>query len=84
MASVEISYFRTAWAEPTMSIAMPLQCSMQWDGLGNIFDLGLAWSEHRAGDVVTSGRDLVTGSKNATSAVVARGVLSISAAELEA
>lgn len=26
-------------------IAMPLQCSTQWDGLGHIFDHGRAWNE---------------------------------------
>ena len=25
-------------------IAMPLQCSTQWDGLGHIFDHGMAWN----------------------------------------
>src|SRR3712207_8462330 len=35
-------------------IAMPLQASTQWDGLGHIFDHGNAWNGRRAGDVVTS------------------------------
>ena len=39
-------------------IAMPLQCSTQWDGLGHIFDHGNAWNGRRAGDVVTSEGDL--------------------------
>src|SRR5699024_2955838 len=38
-------------------IAMPLQCSTQWDGLGHIFDRGMAWNGRRAGDVVTSDGD---------------------------
>ena len=42
-------------------IAMPLQCSTQWDGLGHIFDHGKAWNGRRAGEVVTSDGDLVTG-----------------------
>ena len=42
-------------------IAMPLQASTQWDGLGHIFDHGNAWNGRRAGDVVTSEGDLVTG-----------------------
>ena len=42
-------------------IAMPLQASTQWDGLGHIFDHGMAWNGRRAGDVVTSEGDLVTG-----------------------
>jgi kynurenine formamidase len=56
-------------------IAMPLQCSTQWDGLGHIFDHGYAWNGRRAGDVVTSDGDLVTGIEHAASAIVSRGVL---------
>ncbi|GAA1522010.1 kynurenine formamidase [Agromyces terreus] len=56
-------------------IAMPLQCSTQWDGLGHIFDHGFAWNGRRAGDVVTSEGDLVTGIEHAASAIVSRGVL---------
>ncbi|GEK87401.1 cyclase family protein [Microbacterium aerolatum] len=56
-------------------IAMPLQCSTQWDGLGHIFDRGMAWNGRRAGDVVTSDGDLVTGIEHAASVIVSRGVL---------
>lgn len=56
-------------------IAMPLQCSTQWDGLGHIFDHGMAWNGRRAGDVVTSDGDLVTGIEHAVAAIVSRGVL---------
>ncbi|GAA1936314.1 cyclase family protein [Microbacterium aoyamense] len=56
-------------------IAMPLQCSTQWDGLGHIFDHGVAWNGRRAGDVVTSEGDLVTGIEHAAAAIVSRGVL---------
>lgn len=56
-------------------IAMPLQCSTQWDGLGHIFDHGNAWNGRRAGDVVTSDGDLVTGIEHAASVIVSRGVL---------
>lgn len=56
-------------------IAMPLQCSTQWDGLGHIFDHGNAWNGRRAGDVVTSDGDGVTGIEHAASVVVSRGVL---------
>ncbi|MGN7947125.1 cyclase family protein [Microbacterium sp. 22215] len=56
-------------------IAMPLQCSTQWDGLGHIFDHGSAWNGRRAGDVVTSEGDLVTGIEHAASVIVSRGVL---------
>ncbi|MGH1549619.1 cyclase family protein [Leifsonia poae] len=56
-------------------IAMPLQCSTQWDGLGHIFDHGYAWNGRRAGDVVTSDGDLVTGIEHAADVIVSRGVL---------
>ncbi|MDQ1169117.1 kynurenine formamidase [Microbacterium proteolyticum] len=56
-------------------ISMPLQCSTQWDGLGHIFDHGFAWNGRRAGDVVTSDGDLVTGIEHAASVIVSRGVL---------
>ncbi len=56
-------------------IAMPLQCSTQWDGLGHIFDRGIAWNGRPAGQVVTSDGDLVTGIEHAASAIVGRGVL---------
>ncbi|MET4159570.1 cyclase family protein [Agromyces sp. PvR057] len=56
-------------------IAMPLQCSTQWDGLGHIFDRGVAWNGRPAGRVVTSEGDLVTGIEHAASAIVGRGVL---------
>lgn len=56
-------------------ISMPLQSSTQWDGLGHIFDHGKAWNGRRAGDVVTSDGDLVTGIEHAASVVVSRGVL---------
>jgi kynurenine formamidase len=56
-------------------VAMPLQCSTQWDGLGHIFDNGVAWNGRRAGDVVTSDGDLVTGIEHAAAAIVSRGVL---------
>ncbi|SOD97953.1 cyclase family protein [Blastococcus haudaquaticus] len=56
-------------------IAMPLQCSTQWDGLGHIFDHGFAWNGRRAGDVVTSEGDLVTGIENVASLIAGRGVL---------
>ena len=56
-------------------ISMPLQCSTQWDGLGHIFDRGNAWNGRRAGDVVTSDGDLITGIEHSASAIVSRGVL---------
>lgn len=56
-------------------IAMPLQCSTQWDGLGHIFDHGAAWNGRRAGDVVTSLGDAVTGIEHAAPLISGRGVL---------
>ena len=56
-------------------IAMPLQCSTQWDGLGHIFDHGMAWNGRRAEDVVTSEGDLVTGIEHLASSLTSRGVL---------
>ena len=56
-------------------IAMPLQCSTQWDGLGHIFDRGFAWNGRRAGDVVTSDGDKVTGIEHMADRIVGRGVL---------
>ncbi|XVV15088.1 cyclase family protein [Actinoplanes sp. CA-131856] len=56
-------------------IFMPLQASTQWDGLGHIFDHGLAWNGRRAGDVVTSEGDQVTGIETAAARIAGRGVL---------
>jgi len=56
-------------------IAMPLQCSTQWDGLGHIFDRGYAWNGRRAGSVVTSEGDQVTGIEHTAAKVTGRGVL---------
>ena len=56
-------------------IFMPLQCSTQWDGLGHIFDHGIAWNGRAAGDVVTSEGDQVTGIENIADVVAGRGVL---------
>jgi kynurenine formamidase len=56
-------------------IAMPLQASTQWDGLGHIFDHGNAWNGRRAGDVVTSAGDSVTGIETAAAHIAGRGIL---------
>jgi kynurenine formamidase len=56
-------------------IAMPLQASTQWDGLGHIFDHGVAWNGRRAGDVVTSDGDSVTGIETVADRIAGRGVL---------
>ncbi|MEU4742802.1 cyclase family protein [Actinosynnema sp. NPDC023658] len=56
-------------------IAMPLQCSTQWDGLGHIFDHGKAWNGRDAATTVTSEGDLVTGIEHMAAHVAGRGVL---------
>jgi kynurenine formamidase len=56
-------------------VAMPLQCSTQWDGLGHIFDHGRAWNGRRAGEVVTSLGDGVTGIETVAADLAGRGVL---------
>jgi kynurenine formamidase len=56
-------------------IAMPLQCSTQWDGLGHIFDHGKAWNGRNAAEVVTSDGDRVTGIETLAAPVCGRGVL---------
>jgi kynurenine formamidase len=56
-------------------IAMPLQCSTQWDGLGHIFDHGIAYNGRPAGQVVTSLGDAVTGIETIAEVVAGRGVL---------
>lgn len=56
-------------------IAMPLQCSTQWDGLGHIFDHGSAWNGRPADQVVTSLGDGVTGIETVADVVCGRGVL---------
>jgi kynurenine formamidase len=56
-------------------IAMPLQCSTQWDGLGHIFDHGKAWNGRDAARTVTSDGDLVTGIEQLARPVSGRGVL---------
>ena len=56
-------------------IAMPLQCSTQWDGLGHIFDHGKAWNGRPAEQVVTSDGDQITGIEHMAPHVAGRAVL---------
>ncbi|MEV7630359.1 cyclase family protein [Actinoplanes sp. NPDC089786] len=56
-------------------ITMPLQCSTQWDGLGHIFDHGMAYNGRPAGDVVTSLGDAVTGIETVAGVIAGRAVL---------
>lgn len=57
------------------AIFMPLQCSTQWDGLGHIFDHGMAWNGRSSAAAVTSDGDLVTGIEHMAPYVCGRGVL---------
>ena len=56
-------------------IAMPLQCSTQWDGLGHIFDHGRAWNGRAAEKTVTGLGDSVTGIETVADVICGRGVL---------
>jgi kynurenine formamidase len=56
-------------------VAMPLQASTQWDGLGHIFDRGKAWNGRSAGRTVTSEGDQVTGIEHMSAVLTGRGVL---------
>ncbi|MFI1519986.1 cyclase family protein [Kitasatospora cineracea] len=56
-------------------IAMPLQCSTQWDGLGHIFDHGRAWNGRDAATTVTAAGDQVTGIEHMAHQIAGRGVL---------
>jgi kynurenine formamidase len=56
-------------------VFMPLQCSTQWDGLGHVFDHGVAWNGRVAREVVTGEGDQVTGIEHLAAPVVGRGVL---------
>ena len=56
-------------------VAMPLQCSTQWDGIGHIFDHGKAWNGRDAARTVTSNGDLITGIEHLARPVCGRGVL---------
>ncbi|MGU3437716.1 cyclase family protein [Actinomycetes bacterium M1A6_2h] len=56
-------------------VSMPLQCSTQWDGLGHIFDHGVAWNGRPADEVVTSLGDGVTGIETVANGIAGRGVL---------
>ena len=56
-------------------VFMPLQASTQWDGLGHIFDHGVAYNGRRASDVVTSEGDRLTGIETVAGRITGRGVL---------
>jgi kynurenine formamidase len=56
-------------------IAMPLQCSTQWDGLGHIFDHGFTWNGRLAAETVTSQGDNTTGIETVAGVIAGRGVL---------
>ena len=56
-------------------VFMPLQCSTQWDGLGHVFDHGVAWNGRVGAEVVTSEGDFATGIERLAAPMVGRGVL---------
>jgi kynurenine formamidase len=56
-------------------VVMSLQCSTQWDGLGHVFDRGLAWNGRNAAQVVTARGDQLTGIETMAAPLVTRGVL---------
>jgi kynurenine formamidase len=57
------------------AVFMPLQCSTQWDGLGHVFDHGIAWNGRTGAEVVTSEGDFATGIERIAAPVIGRGVL---------
>ncbi|MDL4817302.1 cyclase family protein [Actinomadura opuntiae] len=57
------------------AVFMPLQCSTQWDGLGHVFDHGIAWNGRKGAEVVTSEGDFATGIERIAAPVIGRGVL---------
>jgi kynurenine formamidase len=56
-------------------VVMSLQCSTQWDGLGHVFDRGVAWNGRPAHEVVTVRGDRYTGIQTMAAPLVTRGVL---------
>ncbi|MGW3119502.1 cyclase family protein [Streptomyces sp. NPDC001107] len=56
-------------------VFMPLQASTQWDGLGHVFDHGMAYNGRRASAVVTSEGDQLTGIETVADRIAGRGVL---------
>jgi hypothetical protein len=60
--------------DPEGAIAAAAERCSNW-GLGHIFDHGLAWNGRRAGEVVTSDGDRVTGIETAAGLIAGRGVL---------
>lgn len=57
------------------AVFMPLQCSTQWDGLGHVFDHGVAWNGRVGREIVTGAGDSATGIERLAAPVVGRGVL---------
>jgi len=56
-------------------LVMPMQAATHWDGLGHIFDHGIAWNGRQARDVVNTDGDTVTGIERVTQAFASRAVL---------
>lgn len=51
----------------------PLQASTRWDGLGHIFDHGMAYNGRRASQVVISEGDRLTGIETVAGRIASRG-----------
>jgi kynurenine formamidase len=56
-------------------VFMPLRSGTHWDGLGHVFDNGMAWNGRRRAEVVTAAGDRVTGAERQAAGFVGRGVL---------
>jgi kynurenine formamidase len=56
-------------------VFMPLQSGTHWDGLGHVFDSGVAWNGRDCDEVVTGTGDRITGIERQAAAFVGRGVL---------
>jgi kynurenine formamidase len=56
-------------------VFMPLRSGTHWDGLGHVFDNGLAWNGRNRTEVLTAAGDRVTGAERQAAGFVSRGVL---------
>jgi kynurenine formamidase len=56
-------------------VFMPLRSGTHWDGLGHVFDNGLAWNGRHRAEVLTAAGDRVTGAERQAAGFVSRGVL---------
>ena len=56
-------------------VFMPLRSGTHWDGLGHVFDNGLAWNGRHRAEVLNAAGDRVTGAERQSAGFVSRGVL---------